>query len=351
MAPPQQERRGLRVLITIAALVVTLWGLKWSAPVILPLLAAGFLAILCIPPMRRLERHGVPRVVSMILVITGASVLLLIIVGLVGSSLAQFQDEIGTYQAKLNEMITAAAAHVGIDLPGDQLLPKLDTGAILRLAGDLAQQLVGIAGNLFVVIFLLIFMLVEANGLPDKIRAARAVGGKPDVPEALDDFAIAATKVHDYLAIKAMVSGATGLAATLLCWVLGVDFPLLWGLVAFLFNFIPNIGSIIAAVPPVLLALVQIGPVSAGMVAGGYGVINLVLGNIIEPKLMGDRLGLSTLVVFVSLIFWNWVWGPVGMLLSVPLTVIVKIMLEHTTDFRPIGVLLGPSPRPASDPS
>jgi predicted PurR-regulated permease PerM len=350
MGATAQERRGLRVLITIAALVVTVWGLKWAAPVILPLLAAAFLAVLCIPPMRRLERHRVPRLLAMIVVITGASLVLLLVVALVGSSLAQFQSEIGTYQSQLNEMVAAATARLGLDIDTDQLLPELDASAILRLAGNAAAELVSVAGNVFVVILLLIFMLVETNGLTEKLRAARRAAGKSDAPESLADIGIAARKVHDYLAIKAAVSGATGIAAALMCWALGVDFPLLWGLVAFLFNFIPNIGSIIAAIPPVLLALVGVGPGTAALLAGGYALINLVLGNIVEPKLMGDRLGLSTLVVFVSLIFWNWVWGPVGMLLSVPLTVIVKILLEHTSDLRPIGVLLGPSPKPIVGP-
>jgi predicted PurR-regulated permease PerM len=115
--------------------------------------------------------------------------------------------------------------------------------------------------------------------------------------------------------------------------------------IAFLFNYIPNIGSIMAAVPTVLLALVQLGPGTAVFVALGYLVVNVVLGTFVEPYLMGRTLGLSTLVIFLSLIFWGWLWGPVGMLLSVPLTMVVKIMLEHTEDFRWVAVLLGPSPR------
>jgi predicted PurR-regulated permease PerM len=149
--------------------------------------------------------------------------------------------------------------------------------------------------------------------------------------------------VHDYVFLKAIVSAGTGVLISLLMWALGVDFPLLWGLIAFMFNFVPNIGSVIAAVPAVLLALVQHGVGVAAGVGVGYIAINLVVGNVIEPKLMGEKLGLSTLVVFLSLVFWGWLWGPVGMLLSVPLTVIVKIALEHSDDFRWVAILLGPS--------
>jgi predicted PurR-regulated permease PerM len=122
--------------------------------------------------------------------------------------------------------------------------------------------------------------------------------------------------------------------------VLGVDHFLLWSVLAFLLNYIPNIGSMIAAVPAVLLALVQLGAPTAGLVALGYVLSNAIMGNVIEPKYMGRGLGLSTLVVFLSLIFWGWLLGTVGMLLSVPLTMIVKIALESSQDTRWVALLL-----------
>ena len=116
---------------------------------------------------------------------------------------------------------------------------------------------------------------------------------------------------------------------------------MLWGVLAFLLNYIPNLGSIIAGTPAVLLAFIQFGLGRALVVAAGYVVINIVFGNMIEPKIMGQRLGLSTLTVFLSLVFWGWVWGPVGMILSVPLTMVVKIALESKTETRWIALLLG----------
>ena len=201
---------------------------------------------------------------------------------------------------------------------------------------SLATQLLAALSQIFLVILTMVFMLVEASSLPGKLRRAM---GSPDAD--LKDWRAAMQQVQKYVAIKAAVSLATAALATLLTAALGIDFPLLWGLIAFLFNFIPNIGSVIAAIPPVLLALVQYGLTSALLVAAGYLSINLIMGNVVEPRLMGRRLGLSTLVVFLSLIFWNWVWGPVGMVLSVPLTVIVKIVLEHSTEFRGLAIMLG----------
>jgi hypothetical protein len=141
------------------------------------------------------------------------------------------------------------------------------------------------------------------------------------------------------------VSLATGLAIGLLAWLLGLDFPILLGLIGFVMNYIPTVGSLLAALPALFLSVLQF--TSVGhllLVAGGYGAINMVFGNLIEPNLMGKRLGLSTLVVILSLLFWAWVWGPVGALLAVPLTMIVKIMLENTEDLRWVAILLDKSP-------
>ncbi len=152
------------------------------------------------------------------------------------------------------------------------------------------------------------------------------------------------------MVIKTLVSLATGIAIAIWLGVLGVDYAMLWGLLAFLLNYVPNIGSIIAAIPAVLLALVQLGVGSALLAALGFLVVNAAIGNVIEPRFMGRGLGLSTLVVFLSLVFWGWVLGPVGMLLSVPLTMTVKIALESNEDTRWIAILLGPQPS-AKSPS
>ena len=144
-----------------------------------------------------------------------------------------------------------------------------------------------------------------------------------------------------YLAIKSLMSLGTGAAVWLWLTILGVDYPVLWGLLAFLLNYVPNIGSIIAAVPAVLLALVQLGPAEAAWAAAGYLAVNVLFGNVLEPRFMGRGVGLSALVVFLSLVFWGWVLGPVGMFLSVPLTITAKIALAASDETRWAAVLLG----------
>jgi AI-2 transport protein TqsA len=188
----------------------------------------------------------------------------------------------------------------------------------------------------FLIYVTTIFILFETSILPGKIRKAME-----NNTEAFDNLATIAGDVKKYLALKTAISLVTGILIAIWLMFLGVKYPILWGLIAFLMNFVPNIGSIVAAVPACALALVQLGVYPAVLAVVGYLVVNITLGNIIEPRIMGQRMGLSTLVVFLSLVFWGWILGPVGMLLSVPLTMTVKIILESHPDTRKLGILLG----------
>jgi predicted PurR-regulated permease PerM len=208
--------------------------------------------------------------------------------------------------------------------------------------GMIANTLTGLRGvltNVFLIVLTVFFILLEASGFPKKLYIA--VSSPEASITSLTNFT---ENINRYLAIKTLISLFTGLAIWIWLALLGVDYPLLWGLLAFLLNYVPNIGSIIAAVPAVLLAFIQLGVSSALLTCLGYAVVNVVIGNIIEPKVMGERLGLSTLVVFLSLVFWGWVLGPVGMLLSIPLTMIVKIALMSNNDTRWIAIMLGSAP-------
>jgi predicted PurR-regulated permease PerM len=246
----------------------------------------------------------------------------------------QLQALVLSTQAWLVERRVPVEELVLIDLLNPEYVIGLVTGTLRGIAW--------VVSNAFLVLIIMIFMLAETAAFPDKLRAAL---GSRDAD--LGRFAKITHEVQQYLGIKTGVSLVTGTLVGLWVWLLGIDFPLFWGFMAFLFNYIPSIGSILASIPPVLIGLLQYGPGTALLVALGYVVVNITLGNIVEPNLMGRRLGLSTLVVILSLVFWGWIWGPVGMLLSLPMTMIVKIMLENTSDMRWIAILLGPkAPRP-----
>jgi predicted PurR-regulated permease PerM len=211
----------------------------------------------------------------------------------------------------------------------------------MELVANLFNGLQALFANFFLIIFTVIFLLLEASTMPRKLQLVLA-GSHAD-PDYFKRFTHG---VQRYLGIKTIISLVTGALAAVLTAAVGLDFPLLWGLLAFLFNYVPTLGSLIAAIPPVALALVQFGPVQSGIIAFGYLVLNVVIGGLIEPRVMGRGLGLSTLVVFLSLVFWGWVLGPIGMLLSVPLTMTAKIALESGEGTAPLAILMGSGDTP-----
>ena len=216
----------------------------------------------------------------------------------------------------------------------------------MQVAVSVFSGMQSLLANGFLIMLTVIFILLEAPTIPDKWRAAHRNSPRQNTDESLARFRDAVENVNHYMAIKAFTSLLTGLLISATLWFIGVDYPLLWGVMAFLLNFIPNIGSIIAAIPVVLLALVQLGVGACAFTALGYLIVNIAIGSALEPRMMGRGLGLSTLVVFMSLILWGWVLGPVGMLLSVPLTIALKIALDSDPNTRWMAVMLGPPVTP-----
>ena len=335
-------RTSTNALLGVAALVVVVAGMRAAQPIIVPFLLSVFIAVISAPPLLWLEEHRLPRPLAMLIVIAGIIAVVFGLTAVAGPSIGAFTRDIPTYQAKLNTQIDTLLAwlgDMGVNATRDGLSDFADPGAVIGLAGDLFNSFGGLLANAFLIFLTVVFILFEASSLPEKLER---ISGDPE--RSLDRFRHFTGNLRRYLAIKSLASLGTGIGVALWLWLLGVDYPVLWGMLAFLLNYVPNIGSVIAAVPAVLLAAVQLGAGSAGAAAAGYVVINIVVSSIIEPRFMGRGLGLSTLVVFLSLVFWGWVLGPVGMFLSVPLTMTAKIALESREDTRWVAVLLGPSP-------
>jgi len=226
-----------------------------------------------------------------------------------------------------------------------------DPGVAVDFFGKTAASVVGFLTNTFLVLLIMGFILSEATIFPPKFEAISrfrlGIKGDEVIGAAGQRSRLSkiSKEVQGYLAIKTLISLATGLLIGLAAWYQELDFPVLLGLIGFVMNYIPTVGSILAAIPAVLLSLVQFGTLgSFGGVVFSYFAINMIFGNVVEPNLLGRRLGLSTLVVVLSLLLWAWIWGPVGALLAVPLTMVVKIMLENTEDLRWIAILLDKSP-------
>ena len=336
--------RGARLLFIAAALVVVIAGLKAAQSFLLPFLMALFLTILCVPPMRWLERRGLPTWLAALLVIGGAILAVLVVAVVIAGSLQSFYVELPFYRARLDGMVQTALSWLsghGIVISPQELTADINTGAVMDLAATIAASLVAAFSNVVLILLLMAFMLLELHGAPKKIRLAL---GDPEAD--ISDLGRGAHMVQRYLVVKTLMGLLNAAVAIGICFAFGIDFAVLWGLFAFLFNFVPNIGSVLAGIPPVLLALIVYGPARAALVAACYVLLDFAAGNWLEPRIMGRRLGLSPLVVMLSLVFWGWMWGPVGMLLSVPLTSATKLFCEHTDDMRWLAILLGTGDEP-----
>lgn len=330
-----------QILITLAAFVVVIAGMSAAKVILVPFLLSAFIAIISTPPLFWLQHKGLPKWLALLIVILGVFLIGLMVANLVGSSVKDFTGDLPVYEAKLKQQTASILSWLdkkGIDSSAINLTQVFDPGAAMKLTAILLNSIGNAITKGFLIMMTVIFILLEASGFPGKLQSI--MGGPESSLLRFNDFV---DNVKQYMAIKTLISLATAILVFILLSVIGVDYALLWSLLAFGFNYIPNIGSIIAAVPAVLLAMIQIGPGSAALVAGGYLVTNLVMGSVVEPRFMGRGLGLSTLVVFLSLLFWGWILGPVGMLLSVPLTITVKIALDSREDTRWLAILLGPN--------
>ncbi len=338
--------QGLRFLLGAAAFVIIVAGMKAAASLLVPFLVSVFLAVIAAPIVFWLRRKGVPAVLAVALVIVAMIGLLVLMGYFVGSSFNRFLTSLPAYEehlkAKVLDLADWLGSH-GVGLSQKTLTDYFDPGAAVGVVATLLTSIGGLLTNTLLMVLTVIFILLEASSFPAKIRS-----GLENAEVTLQGFQEFAITLNRYVAIKTLVSLTTGAAVAGWNAALGVDYPLLWGLLAFLLNYIPNLGSIIAAIPPILLALLQFGWVTALVLCIGYLVINLVISNLLEPRFLGRGLGLSTLIVFVSLVSWAWVLGPVGMLLSVPLTVTLKIALASSPRTRWIAALLG---RPIDDPA
>lgn len=329
---------GLKAVLMLGMLTIILAGIRVSADLIVPFILALFIAVILNPLVRLLGRLHIPRVLAVSLLVTTIVMLAVLLVAYLGTSLNELARTLPQYRSSLVAPLQALEPwlqRAGIEVSVEEVLKYIDPNAAMTLITALLAHLSSAMSSIFLLLLTVVFMLLEVPQLPVKLRQlmARPVEGMDAIQRALDS-------VTHYLVLKTAISLVTGLIVWGMLSLLSVRFAFVWGLLAFSLNYIPNIGSVLAAIPPVTQVLVFSGFYDALAVVAGYLVINLLFGNILEPRIMGRGLGLSTLVVFLSLIFWGWLLGPVGMLLSVPLTIAAKIALEQSLSGRRIAFLL-----------
>ncbi len=337
---PRDSFAGLKAAASIA---IVLAALKAAAPVFVPLVFALFLVILALPLLAWLRRRGLPTWLAMVLtlgllaaVVFGLGFVVVVSVSQVSELAPQYQARIEVWSQELEPLLT----RFGLDVADTNVAGYLDVERLFSLASGALSRLTALVWFLLLVLLITVFTFVESLVFRDKL--AYALGEDNGVVER---FGRITRDVQQYLLVKTAISLATGAAVGIWLWIVGVDLPVLWGLLTFLLNYIPNVGQVAAAVPPVLLAFLQLGPGRALAAIAGFLVVNVVIGNIIEPNLMGRRLGLAPVVVLISLVFWGWMWGMVGTLIAVPLTMMIKILLENSENLGWIAKLMGPKPR------
>lgn len=377
---------GIRVLISLACVVLIVTGLKLASSLFIPIMMGLFIALLSMPILNWLDRLGLPRPLAVLMTVITDLLILGGIVFLASGVIGDFNEKSGEYTERLRRQAEEFSVTMDqqlarlenfwrssgtvdengntpdtVTLPGELPLPNSgeegvlgaigptmtfrelfnlywDSSRVMEMLGgfNVVNRFTSLASQTFFALIVMIFVLAESGSYAHKVTEVLKVRG-PD----LNRFRSISQDIQKYLGIKTAASAATGILATLTCVLFKIDFPLLWGLVAFLFNYVPAIGSILAGIPPVVLALILHGFWPALGVMACYLIINVSIGNFLEPMLLGERFGISTVIVILSVLFWGFIWGPVGMLLAVPLTMLVKVMLDNSSDLRWISALMG----------
>jgi AI-2 transport protein TqsA len=331
------------MLLVLAATAVVLVGMRLAAPVLNPILFAVVLSLLFGPIYAWLKRRGIPTPLALVIMLVGLALLFSVIFYVLSASIARFSGEVGSYAAELNEQLASVEALA--DRVGLSNVDVRDVVKPSALAGAVGVVLSGIAGflrNLFLILMIMLFLLAEGPALMSRLRAS---AGR-DHPQ-VERLTVVGQSVVRQFGLRAIVNLVTAVGITILLFLLGVDFPLLWGILTFFLYFVPYIELVLAVAPAVLLALAEFGVERALFVVAGVTAINILAENVLSPVLMSRGLSISPTVVFVSFIFWAWLLGGPGAFLAVPITLFVAVMLDSFPETRWLANLMGVS---GSDP-
>ncbi len=347
------DKKFIPVLLSIITVFVVGVILLELRTVLLPFSVALLLSFIFQPIVIYLKKKKIPTIVTLVVVLLSLTTVLFLAGLVVYSSALSFTEEFGRYGERINTIVSGVestlddvAESLGMEDAGE-----LDLGQFLEASAVTSVVSVGVGSflnflsNALLVILFMLFILAGSGELGAKIKRAFPEETAERINGVTENIS---QQVRQYLAAKTLVSALTGFLLFLVLWILGVDFPIFWGFLAFLFNFVPNIGSFAAVVLPFGVSLLQFDTLEIPLLALGLMfVVQTVVGNVVDPRLMAFSLNLSPLLVLVSLIFWGWLWGIVGMILAVPLTATIKIFFSNLEPLRPVAILMGGSVSPA----
>lgn len=330
-------------LVIIGTLLV-IGFLKLAQVIVLPIVISTFLSFILIPVIHWLRNHRVPPVLSSFLSLGLVFVIMAFVISLFVVSLRALSETLPSYEKRVLYLLNEVIFYVnsfGFDYHANDLKHILDIKGMMGVAGKSLGAILGFGVDILkyglMIFFITLFMMIESTRIGEK--AVRAFGQGDMIGDSTKHIAL---EIQRYILFKTLISLATGFLAWVFLTIVGVDFPLVWALITFLLNFIPSVGSIIATLPPVLMALIQFdSPLKyALIVLLGLASIQVTIGNYLDPKIMGEHLNLSTLVIFISMMFWGWVWGPIGMLIAVPIAVALKVILTYNDRTKPIAMMM-----------
>lgn len=345
-APPVTQQPSLPApvvtLVGLAAAVIVLAGMRSAAGIIGPIVLAFVVAVAVYPLQARLSRL-LPRWLAMLLTLLLTYAAISAFVYALVVSVLQFANQVPRYRDELNTLAADAQSRLedlGVGAGQiEDVVSRFDINSALTVAVDLAQSVVGVFSDLVFILALLLFLLLDGNSVKEKLAAVSEV--RPGVAAGLTGFA---GGVRRYLVVTTIFGAIVAVFDVGLLVLIGVPLPLLWGLLAFLTGYIPTIGLVVGIVPPAIIALLDGGITDAVYVVAGYLVINNLIQTVIQPKFVGDAVGLSVTMSFLSLIVWGFVLGPLGALLAIPMSLLARSLLDGDPRHSWVGILTSDRP-------
>lgn len=327
----------LRVMLILAATVVVLVGIRLSAPILNPIFFAVVLTLLFSPIYSWLKRRGLPSPLALVIMLVVIAAIFVALFFILGVSISKFSERVGFYTSQLNsQLVDLDALLERLGLSNVDLRDVIKPSALTDVLGTILSGIAGFLSDLFLILVIMLFLLAEGPAMMDRLRA----GTSGDNPQVERLTTIGRSVVRQF-GLRAIVNLVTGAGVTVLLFFLGVDFPLLWGILTFFLSFVPYIGLVLAVTPAVVLALAEFGVSRAVLVIAGVIVINILAENVLSPMMMGRGLNISPTIVFLSFVFWAWLLGGPGAFLALPITLFVAVMFDTFPETRWLASLIG----------